>query len=693
MIENSLLRIKASVSGDNEIKRLGNTMKGVQGQVQNLRSGVGKLAGAFKALFAAAAVSGFAAYVKSAADAADAFGKLEVRTGIAAEKLVGYVQAGKLADVSQDQLIDSLKTLAQTQTEAAKGTASYAEAYAKLGVSVKNSDGTLKASDKLLGEIADQFKDLPDGPEKAALAMNLFGEVGLKLITVLNGGSASLEEFNYNLSDKFAQNAEYYNDQITKLSFAFEGFQMQLMDALMPALISITEVFAELFSTEADWEALFSVIEFGLRSVAIATLTVIKGIDEQIRLVKTAIDIVNTALSGDLGKAGQIAQQYGAGFMERLETSGSQFDRLMFGRGEAPEGYGRRGGRQFQVGDVVGGGARTAKEIADITDEQLQLELQIIEAREKGQALHVIALEADLKILALDQKRIGANKKILELAKIKEESDKKTKDLFENSMQAIIDGIMKEQQELLKTLQIEDDRLETVREYNKLLEEQQTLADPMQGFKAGLDSYVESLGTAFDAVKSFTEVGLNGLDNAISELVTTGTTDFKQFAASLLQEMSQIIIRGLLLRSILSIFGAGKPAVSPLDALGAGFSMGSDLAGMVPNAMGNAYAKNGIVPFAKGGIVDKPKIFPFANGIGLMGEAGPEAIMPLRRTSSGRLGVEATGGTSNIVVNVDASGTRVQGDDTRGKQLGGAISAAVQAELIKQRRPGGLLAS
>ena len=83
-----------------------------------------------------------------------------------------------------------------------------------------------------------------------------------------------------------------------------------------------------------------------------------------------------------------------------------------------------------------------------------------------------------------------------------------------------------------------------------------------------------------------------------------------------------------------------------------------------------------------------------ANGMGLMGEAGPEAIMPLRRGRNGRLGVEAaSGATSNIVVNVDASGTQVQGDDNRGKQLGSAISAAVQAELIKQRRPGGLLAS
>ena len=83
-----------------------------------------------------------------------------------------------------------------------------------------------------------------------------------------------------------------------------------------------------------------------------------------------------------------------------------------------------------------------------------------------------------------------------------------------------------------------------------------------------------------------------------------------------------------------------------------------------------------------------------ANGMGLMGEAGPEAIMPLRRGANGRLGVESSGagaGVGNVVVNVDASGTRAQGDNQNAKALGSAIGAAVQAELIKQKRPGGLL--
>jgi len=111
------------------------------------------------------------------------------------------------------------------------------------------------------------------------------------------------------------------------------------------------------------------------------------------------------------------------------------------------------------------------------------------------------------------------------------------------------------------------------------------------------------------------------------------------------------------------------------------------------NANGNVYDQSGFVPFAKGGIVNKPTLFPFAKGIGLMGEAGPEAIMPLRRGPSGRLGVEAAGGgVGNVVVNVDASGSAVQGDSNQADQLGKAIGAAVQAELLKQKRPGGMLA-
>ena len=94
------------------------------------------------------------------------------------------------------------------------------------------------------------------------------------------------------------------------------------------------------------------------------------------------------------------------------------------------------------------------------------------------------------------------------------------------------------------------------------------------------------------------------------------------------------------------------------------------------------------------------KILKFADGgrppVGrpsLVGEKGPELFVP---SSSGRIvpnhELGKGGGTTNVVVNVDASGTEVQGDESEGRQLGEMLSAAVQAELVRQRRPGGLLA-
>jgi len=77
------------------------------------------------------------------------------------------------------------------------------------------------------------------------------------------------------------------------------------------------------------------------------------------------------------------------------------------------------------------------------------------------------------------------------------------------------------------------------------------------------------------------------------------------------------------------------------------------VSGMMPFADGASFSQGRVMPFASGGVVRSPVAFPMRGGTGLMGEAGPEAIMPLSRGADGRLGVKASGGNSvHVTMNI-----------------------------------------
>ena len=178
--------------------------------------------------------------------------------------------------------------------------------------------------------------------------------------------------------------------------------------------------------------------------------------------------------------------------------------------------------------------------------------------------------------------------------------------------------------------------------------------------------------SAFDITKQTEQAFVNafkGMEDALVKFVTTGKLNFRDLANSIISDLTRMLVRYAIVQPL--FFG-----IFP---------------GLKPSAKGNVFAENKIVPYARGGIVNRPTIFPMADGMGLMGEAGPEAVMPLKRGRGGRLGVEASGGVGNIIVNVDASGSSVQGDSAQSEQFGRALAAAIQSELISQQRPGGLL--
>ena len=196
----------------------------------------------------------------------------------------------------------------------------------------------------------------------------------------------------------------------------------------------------------------------------------------------------------------------------------------------------------------------------------------------------------------------------------------------------------------------------------------------------------ETMSTEQKGLASIYKDTFASMADSIVQFVRTGKLSFKD----LINDMLASILRLYTNKIFTNLFSSMLPGLPGMGTPGQTSVMG------VPNALGNVYSDKGLQKFAKGGtftnsIVDSPTLFKFAKGTGMMGEAGPEAIMPLKRDSQGNLGVRAqNGGNVEVVVNnyssekaearetTDSRGNRrievVVGDMTAGEVTRGGSS-------------------
>ncbi len=268
------------------------------------------------------------------------------------------------------------------------------------------------------------------------------------------------------------------------------------------------------------------------------------------------------------------------------------------------------------------------------------------------------------------------------LNKLQDQADKYVKQQ-EARQKAIADSLGKSSLELQRALEIEQLRSTygNTPQWGKVegaklstfAQEDAAKQDWMAGMKTAWGDYRDAALDANAQIQSVTSATLNGFSSTLSSVLVDGQANFKDFTKSILKMLAEIAIK-------MSI-------VKGFEAFGFG--------GVTANAKGGVYNSPGLSAYS-GQIVSQPTLFPFARGAGLMGEAGPEAILPLRRGIDGKLGVIAGNAKSNSGDFYQTNHVTIQNDGSNGEIGPQALKVVYEvgkkgAEdyLRSQRRDGG----
>jgi hypothetical protein len=631
-------------------KEFAASQKLVQAELKKNDEQVKKFAASFKGIGAGigaglvASLGGAALAIKSSANAMDELYKASQKIGVGVEELSGLKFAAEQSGVAFDALQSSMGKLNKNLADVSSGTSEAAKALRAIGVT--GADSPQQALEKL----ATAFAAMPEGAKRSALAMEIFGKSGAEMLPMLLSGATGLKamtdrarELGVVIDERTAKQAEAFNDRLGEMRTAMRGIVTKVSTGMLPALEGLATAFSQLARADNDLKDFGEGVGEAFKLIAI----------EGARLAGTIIalgKVMGAAAAaskefftfGGLGKTKTIWDELEAD----LKKNNAAFEKwkaaiekpVVIGGGKvenslADEAWVAQTEAALAALNTFNDGAKkTAKTVKEATRELTELE-KALTALASGETERIGSLEA-IEVFARNRSALeaafgieavaAAYEKLLAVADPAAAALKKFADNINDAVNPA-NGIAVELSNLDKALAA---GLINWTNYSEAVFRAMEKFDakPLKEAKDTLDE----IGVAIGATLA------NGLDGFVDALVDSEKS-FRDWAASLLKELSKVLIK-------MALLGAIKRALG-------GTSVGSFF-GVTANAKGNPFSGGTTLP--KNAILTAPTPFQFASGgvfgsrVGIGGEAGPEAIVPLRRTSQGNLGVEGSPVTVNV---------------------------------------------
>jgi lambda family phage tail tape measure protein len=214
----------------------------LKGEASGMIEGFKGAKEALEGLVAALAIEKLAEWAKGILDLGENLLHLSEKTGIGIQTLSNLKTAAALNGVAFEQLEGGLRKFEVAIANATHGNREAEGAFKAVGISLR--DLRTNSPDKILGELAGRFAEMKNGPEKAAIAVRLFGRTGSDLVPLLNEMGEGLGNVGVKISDDFAGRAKQFNDSLTLMGVKAQQLGVDLLGDLLPALQDIMNAFS-----------------------------------------------------------------------------------------------------------------------------------------------------------------------------------------------------------------------------------------------------------------------------------------------------------------------------------------------------------------------------------------------------------------------------------------------------------------
>ena len=655
---------------------------------------------------AAAALGAAAtAMVRSGLQVIDAQAKLAQSLGTTVASIQTLERAGALAGVAMSGIEQATKDLTRRLSQAAAGGGPAAQALERLGLSA--SALLALPLDKRVGAINAAIEDFVPAAERAAVAGQLFGEEGSIAMSridsaTLRQATEDVRAFGVVVSERDADQIERTNDALSRLGLVWRGLSNQLAVALAPALERMAGFMTLLAETSGplgqaiDWLGR----NFERMAAHASTFAGVIGARLLGRVAAFALGLRGAATALVALRRVLVRLPF-IGLVVAATELALQFPRLVRGAGSFGEAMTLLGDLAGKVWEGIGTGASALGPALKAVWTRIQAGfaamIASLQRRWAGflrdmagaagsipgigqglqDSLHGAGVRAQSRSyetdLAAEALRGEASAQRAEAGRRLVAGGAEIAAAWERLRATVVAGAKATEGGL-------DGAAEAARTLRDAIDQAGGLGtgDGREGGTGGplgkLGEAARATGAAMSQAageskqswqEAMREIGRQAerqratarrlaedITGPLKSALASGELSWRSFSDAVSQ-----IAQSLATRLINLAFKPIETALlSAFSGGGAGGGGGGFLANLFGFARGGVFDRAGEVhAFARGGVVDRPTLFPMARGVGLMGEAGPEAVMPLRRGRGGRLGVEAGGAvreTPMRIVNV-----------------------------------------